>query len=154
LLILEALEQVGIIVQQSSTKADINNIVDRVDKILREQTEVQYGLETLKHKFQEEVNLIVSNLKQETDHLKDEIKNLDNILKSVNNYVSGLQSSHSQLGAEFRSTTDNLHRSINETKSGGIGFWTLFFVIIVLFSVAVFYIGRYRELTKRNDKLF
>jgi uncharacterized protein Yka (UPF0111/DUF47 family) len=134
ILILEGLEQLGVTVQKSSTKADINNLVERVDKILKEQLDVTYGMELLKHKFQEEVGNLMVNLKAETDHLKEEIKSLDNILKSVNNYVSGISNSHTTLQEGLKETTTNIHKSINDSKSS-YGFWTFFLFFQIIFAV-------------------
>jgi hypothetical protein len=134
LLVLEALEQIGLTILQSSTKADITDIVARVDKVLKEQTEVQYNIALLQNKFQDDIQSLMTNLKAETEHLKGEIKALDDVVKSVNNYVSGISNQHTQLNQQFKDSHQSVHQAIENSKST-FGFWTIFILFQVFLIV-------------------
>jgi len=151
LLVLEALEQIGVTIMQSSTKADITDIVERVNKVLKEQTDVQYNIAILQNKFQEEINNMMNNLKAETEHLKQEIKSLDAVIKSVNNYVSGITTQNAQITQDFKDSHVSVHRAIENSKSS-FGFWTIFLLFQLFLVISIIYYRKYKEI--KNNKLF
>ena len=61
LLILEALEEVAKTVRASSTKQDINSILDRVQDIADKQQHVQRGMNELREHIRVEVNSMMEN---------------------------------------------------------------------------------------------
>lgn len=61
LLVLEALEEVARTVKASSTKADINNIIDRVNDISNRQANVQTSLTELRDGIKQEVSIMMDN---------------------------------------------------------------------------------------------
>jgi len=123
LLILEALEQVSKTVQSSSTKTDINNIVDRVNNIAQLQSTVQNSFIDLKQDIQKEVNIMMEGLKTETNQLAKEIKQLDSVLQGLYQHVSSISTQTSKFSEDLSQSTHSVKESISKGTSG---FWAYF----------------------------
>ncbi|KAL0479169.1 hypothetical protein AKO1_007992, partial [Acrasis kona] len=138
LLIMEALEEVARTVKASSTKNDIQNIVDRVQSVANKQQHVQTSMSDMSQHISQEVHQVLAELKTQTGNLQREMRKFDGMLNGLNVQVDDLAARHQLMGDSMNNQIPEVREQIR--KSSSWFFWLMFLSFQCIFVLGILYI--------------
>eukprot|EP00818_Percolomonas_sp_WS_P001147 CAMPEP_0117451556 /NCGR_PEP_ID=MMETSP0759-20121206/9074_1 /TAXON_ID=63605 /ORGANISM="Percolomonas cosmopolitus, Strain WS" /LENGTH=526 /DNA_ID=CAMNT_0005244171 /DNA_START=40 /DNA_END=1617 /DNA_ORIENTATION=+ len=119
--ILEGVEEVGKVVQQSSTRDDIQHLIRRITAIAEQQERAQIQMADLRDHVKAEMATVVTSLRRETADLDREIKKLQHLLQGYGGSLNEIQAQTGSVHHTLRESHAQMQYEIR--KSSGTSYW-------------------------------
>lgn len=141
--IMDGLEQVTRVVRDSSTRQDINDIIQRVEQVAKTQGSVSENISGVGRDIKGEVSAMSSDIAKRTTELTTEISRLQSLLQRLEQKVHGLTERQGTLQQDIQRTTDTFRDDIR--KESSFTFWIFFILFQIVFFAAMIFWKRMRD---------